>query len=1164
MTLQTENLLQMVKTFGHAHAYHSWNSPRMLHITQSQRIELLLAAMQDFWAEHPLGVLEPQQVIVPSHGLGIWLRFQLASLRGISARLNTDFLTSYQWQLYSRVLGGDVPKSSPFARQIIQWRLFGYLLDVLAQPDQHVDAQLKLKPLLDKVAAYPAMRQQRLLWKMAEQIAGVFANYVLYRADWLKQWGNGQPIMLRARLQANDPNLPAFLLDRYEEMQGWQQFLWQHLFHELYLQREDIAHQFWQVLKEQPALRQRLPRALTVFSVLQLPPIEFQFLRQLAEYVEIHFLHYNPSQEYWADSVDPLWLKQFELKNPKAAGLRESRHPLLTRLGKQAREIFAMLVELAGNDEGVWQDLFPATYPNTLLGNIQRDVLNLEVPADHSVVLSADDQSIQIHSCHSTLRQLEVLQEQLLQWFAQDKTRLPSDVLVLAPNLDEIAPLITTVFRGGAFTGSAETSANTTDTTTSAAQHWRLPVNITGITRLDAAQLWQALTGRFSLLDGRFTIETFLDWLSLDDVQQIYALSREDVQRLAELLTDAGFRRGFDAPHLQASLDQQDHDTRFTLQFAVQRLLLGMVMPVQAIHAHILPYQQVDRQDFELIATLAQIQQDLTDRRDVMQQKHSLSTWLGFLREELHGDFVSVLNGNGGKGVQQALNGLEANIELTQNAELNLPLRFVLDEIQQILDQAPPGAVPSGRITFSKLGTLRPIPYKLIVMLNLDAGVFPSREYPNTFDLMSILPAQRGDRSRQVDDQGAFLDGLLLAQQACWMFYNGHDVNDIQPRQPAGPLQELIDFVALKLVDESAMNQLLHAHTLVPFDSSNFQPPTPQGLKSIWSVVAHQLQQAPVTQPWLNTDLPRPELTVLSFDRVIRQLCNPAAFFLSQSRIQQPSQQDIPNSFEPLGVNALESYFIRDWHQQQSAQQQELLQDRLPIGHAAQAYWKKSIWEAARNRQRLLQFGPAESALTEQPLQLGPWQLQVTVPMQPDCSLWLSQFASGYKGKRLLRYWLEHLAWQVVRQTSADDVKAQRGQRVVVLNKSTVTLFPVEASWASKLLLQWLEIWQQAAQTPWVLPPDLALSDDGVTVDEDGLSEGYIKNEAKLLQHWLHGAAFSIVPIEEQEDCIWHRDWQFILRGLSEEAAAALLQHHLALALPLYEAIKQLTQVEKA
>lgn len=1126
----------------------------MLNITQSQRIELLFATMQDFFASHPVSVFEAQQVIVPSHGVGVWLRYQLATQQGISARLNTDFFGTYQWGLYRRILGSDLPKNSPFARQVIQWRLFSYFLNVIGQPEQHAPAFAVLDVLFQKVIGKP--NQQRLLWNMSGHIAQVFTNYVLYRPDWLVAWGNGVHLNIHDQLIKMDSATPEWLLQRYGDMEVWQQFLWQTLFSEEFKQRQSIQENFWKILATQPARRKVLPTSLTVFTVLQLPPTEFYFLKQLAQYIDVQFLHYNPSQEYWADSVDPLWLKQFSLKNPRAAAFYDSRHPLLTRMGKQARDIFALLAELSGNDEGQWLDVFPDSFPDTLLGQLQNDILYLVEPEKQFYELQPQDRSIQVHACHSPLRQLEVLREQLIDWLGADESRKPSDVVVFVPNLLDLVPLIRTVFsaQSGVF----------------------LPVHITGVAQADAEQLWQAMIGRYNLLDGRFTIEELLDWLALEATQALYQFTRDDVQRLADMLADAGFRRGFDADHLQLSTHQQDSDSRFTLQFALNRLMLGIAMPVQAVHANILPYVDVNRQDFDLIAKLAKVYQDLAQRRHLRKgQTRCLQDWLVLLRNELSTDFEHTLTTIAGKGVMEALDALQASLDLTHSSQLDLPLQFVLDEVGKILEEAPPGSIPTGKITFSRLGTLRPLPYRLIVMLNLDSGIFPARDYQSTFDLMSVMPSQRGDRSRLIDEQGAFLDGLLLAQDACWLFYNGFDVSDAHPRQPSGTLQELIEFIGGMLkpsssgqTSESPLQQIVHAHSLEPFETVNFAAEQPRSFAGTWADVANNLQQQFSPSLWFNQALEAQPVAVYSLDRIIRQLCRPASYFLSQSRIQPIARQDLPTIFEPLNLNKLDEYHIRALHQQQADQLQTgHLQAILPVGHAAQAYWKKSQIEAEKNRKRLAQYGAQESRLTTRLLELENWQLSIIVPTQtnensdatePKLNIWLSQVASKHKGQRQLRYWLEHLAWQIYRNTSLSEQKQGLGQRVVVLSDKTLIYHPVQAEKARQYLLEWLNVWQQAGTQPWVLPPDLVLSDVGMQYDIE-LQQGFINDENKLLTEWL-GETFSPhFPNHEKETCWLHRDWQLILRG--QDAKAQLMDYLHQHATALYTPIKQYSQV---
>ncbi len=75
---------------------------------------------------------------------------------------------------------------------------------------------------------------------------------------------------------------------------------------------------------------------------------------------------------------------------------------------------------------------------------------------------------------------------------------------------------------------------------------------------------------------------------------------------------------------------------------------------------------------------------------------------------------------------------------------LSLPLPYVLEEIQKTLEAQLDYAEPTGQITFSQIGQIRPVPYKLIVMLGLDSGKFPNRSAHLPFDLMDLLKPQLG------------------------------------------------------------------------------------------------------------------------------------------------------------------------------------------------------------------------------------------------------------------------------------------------------------------------------------------------------------------------------------------------------------------------------------
>jgi exodeoxyribonuclease V gamma subunit len=1183
----------------------------MLKIIQSQRIESLFDEMLAFFDEHPIGVFEPRQILIPSHGVGVWLKLHLASTQGIVAQVSTDFLGAFQWELYGRLAERDAEQKlingapqAPLSASIMRWQIFAYIWQVYSQAfstqdHQPINNQEKdmaaiaalgflLKKIVGQQHHTHKQTQQadndaevkRTIWVLSSQIAQVFAGYVTYRADWLRLWGRGEFLNLKVLCK----DKPDWLIERYSEMQIWQAWLWKNLFTPVFNQREAEVSRFWSALKNDPNLVKKLPRSVTIFTVIQLPPAELMFLRQLAQYVDVALLHYNPSQEYWADLVDARWLQRRQSEQGEGVELRET-HPLLTRMGKQSRDVFKLLVQLSGGEfvegesfQGVqalsvqesWQDAFVQIEHEqlpTILQHIQQHALDLSNVKNWD--FDPADDSLAIHACHSTLRQLEVLREEVIQWLGADvpvdERRRPSDILVLVPDLNDVAPLIRAVFPSvSSFDVRAEI---------------HVPIEITGLTSPEVDALWQALTGRFSLLVGRLSCETLLDWLALLPVQQSYGLSVDQVTRMGELLVEAGFRRGFDGEHLRRTLLSHDADVRFTLRFALDRLILGMAMPVDTMYANCLPMTTLMRDDFELVAILEQIYQELNAHRGQLLLQRHVSEWLAILRTELQQFFAAERDTRGWTSITQALDDMEKNANSallakenstendTAQHEIQLPLRFVLEELQTTLTQAMQSSIPTGSVTFARLGTMRPLPYRLIAVLNLDTGKFPKREQKNTFDLIGALPPVIGDRARTEDDLGAFLDALLLASDACWLFYNGRDVQDDQPRLPAAPVQELMDFLRDHLAKEIDVDDGLksvslldryihHSHTLLPFERENFNQANPQAAAGVWFEVAKRLNQSHSTHSpaWIspaeNPHYSVPESPIKA-DQWIKNLMQPARHFLANARIGRLYLEEGLSPFEPLTLNKLDEYQLRNQFQV-SKQNQKPLQStqwvaELPIGVAGDAYWKKSVREQVAIEQRMQQYGGIVTPITERLLAIPDaqwlddqdpqnWQLSIRVPTDDQATMWLSQSASSGKGRHRVRFWLEHLLWQVWRKTTDDDVANERGYRIMVFSTQTLRAQPLEAGVALKHLQNWLHIWQMAAQQPFVLPPSLTLEAFSVEKKTDELK---IKSFDTLSVKWLGNDFNSYIPPNQNEECALHPDWQLILQGQDVEEAYA-------------------------
>ncbi len=140
--------------------------------------------------------------------------------------------------------------------------------------------------------------------------------------------------------------------------------------------------------------------------------------------------------------------KQWELQAERATrgGAPERRNdtagealasPLLRTLGTQAGELAAQLTREFPEAHVIPLDGVEST-PATLLERVQDDVRE-NLPPTRGLTL---DGSVQIHSCHGSSRQVEVLREVLAGLLEEDRELEPRDVLILCPDVDAYAPLL--------------------------------------------------------------------------------------------------------------------------------------------------------------------------------------------------------------------------------------------------------------------------------------------------------------------------------------------------------------------------------------------------------------------------------------------------------------------------------------------------------------------------------------------------------------------------------------------------------------------------------------------------------------------------------------------------------------------------------------------------
>lgn len=1231
----------------------------MLTITQSQSVHQLfyhlVADMRQRNQSGELGVFDVYNLIVPSSSVKTWIMNELASAEGISAMVNAKFWGSYQWQLMSDVLDAQplstkdvdslpnalkagyqknrrlVPRDPSLSIGFMQWCIFGFfqqehrMFSELSEKKQHVH------PLYDFFASDDTEEkatQASRWWQLAKQIAQVFSAYLTHRPEWLADWSAKKPVPLdvsmlvaqkdRLNKENGQATTPDWLISRYENVAVWQQHIWCALFVDDFHYRQALYDWFWQKLHE-PAYKARLPKQITFFTLPPVPKSELAFIRQLSGYTDVTFLYYNPSQEYWADITDPYWLGKHSLTQPDLARLRETGHFLLARMGKQARDTFKLLIELSGNvddlfEQVAWQDDFTESEPTNLLQQIQQDILLLQEDGavdwqiENTLPFDATertenkkaDNSIRINACHSLIRQLEVLREDIVVWLNADASRTLSDVVVMLPDLANHAATVRAIFPNHKGTDG-----------------YHLPAKLTGLVEAETETLWHAFHLRYTLLTDRLTSEALFDWLMLPPVFESLGLDYEQMQRGCELLTQAGFKRGFDATHLAGSLATFDGDSRYTLRYALDRLALGLVMPAAPVFMvepdvsdasntvqtqHSLPLAEVSLADANIINGLLLAYADLDRCRAHNGQSESVDNWLdSTLLPDLEQHFHHARGQQSWQEITNAMTKLAAAYQSFASAsesqnekDTRCSLEFVLDALGELLASDMRGSEPTGAITFCRMGTIRPVPYKLVAVLNMNIGDYPQREQPNHFNLMHAGLAQVGDRQREDDETGAFLDALMMAENACWFYYNGFSTTDTHQHLPANPLQELMLFLEGiyqkksavldmgvdkddgKTDEQSASEKITTipqfiVHTALPFGTDSFQTAITTATNTTSLSTRHQgfwydlhkvlysnTEDTSPDQPskpnksfvtWSDelcfpnleesaSDTPQSEF--IDGKRLLNELAKPAQHFLRSQYIATVEAADSLDNAEPLMLDNLSEYYIRDsllddLNEQGMAEgkQDELVRQLkfdtlLPAGVVQAAYLEKAESFLHAQLDELKKYAPEGKTPThDQTVTIGlkNTPVHITYPLpNADVSLWADALPTNGKDHHKLKLWLAHLLWQVARETTDKQVAEQDGKTLCIYSKNNTVVFaPVNKDTAIACLNDWLAVWQSNQATPIVLPAKYALlAANKLSKDKEEL---LTKSE---MNQWLNGGSqLDYLP----DDCALHPAWQLILAG---------------------------------
>ncbi len=951
-----------------------------LNLYTSNLLEILAEKLADVFASPLTSPLQSEIVVVQSKGMERWVSMELARHHGICANIRFPFPNRFLHDMFREVLP-HVQEASPFDPEIMTWKV------------------MKILPLHMKKKGFESLRNYLSegaadikLFQLSQRIADLYDQYLLFRPEMILRWEKG-------------------------EENHWQAMLWREMVQGMEKKhRAALKGLFLEEMKKPGVKPETLPERIAVFGISALPPFHMEILSAVSRLTEVNLFLMNPCREYWGDLLTRRETRKIQEKARKKGAKQEDLHlekgnTLLASMGMLGRDFFDLVSSLGVEQNGFFGD----PKEENLLSFIQGDILNLRDRSGEGngkKGIDKADNSIQIHSCHSPMREVEVLQDQVLSLFEADPTLLPKDILIMTPDIATYSPFIQAVF-----------SVRPND------PGW-IPFSIADRGVRQESPLVDTFLSLLDFHGSRYGVSQVMAVLESPAIQRRFSLSAEDLELIHLWVRETRIRWGIDKES-RKELGLPDFPEN-TWRAALERMLLGYAMAGQGekMFKGILPYDQIEGGNAAALGKFAAFSERLFALAKELDGLRSLKEWANFLtrilddffltEEETERDILFIRRVLRDLGEKEERSGFDKKV----------PLGVMGSHLGSSLEKEGFGhGFLTGGMTFCAMLPMRSIPFRVICLLGMNDDAYPRQAKSLGFDLMTRNPRQ-GDRSRRNDDRYLFLEVILSAREKLHISYVGQSIQDNSLRPPSVLVSELLDHIeeGFEVPGKEILEHILIKHRLQAFSPEYFRKKG--GLISYsrenFEAARRALDMDKEARLFIERGLPQlpEEWKTIEINQLCRFFTNPAKFLLTQRLgIYLEEEAGRFEEAEPFDLQGLEKYRLQQELVEKGAEKRSLgdsfqaikASGRLPHGVPGEFFFRETCRGVESFLSRLDSY--REGALLEPlhvDLRLGKFRLVGRLESIYPKGLLHFRYADVKPGDRL-RIWIHHLTLNKVK-----------------------------------------------------------------------------------------------------------------------------------------------------
>ncbi len=941
-------------------------------IFTSNRLEVLAGALSDLLRRPLDSPLTQEVVIVQSRGMERWLRMRLAAAHGISANLWFPFPNRFLQKNFSKIFP-DRYQTELFSPDVAAWRI----MEILPACLEHRE----FKSLRDYLNTGDG-DLKRL--QLSSLISDTFDQYLLFRPEMVLRWERG-------------------------EETHWQALLWRMLSsgHEME-HRAAAARDFLSMIKRDEVPPDVFPGRLSIFGISALPRFHMELLAGIGQLTEVNFFLMNPCMEYWGDLVSEktVLTGARRVAEAGAAGTdlyAETGNPLLSSLGALGRDFFDLTGEFPHN---AWES-FQEPGKDSLLHCIQSDILHMfnRKTSETQEFISSSDLSVQIHACHSPMREVEVLHDVLLDLLDRNNELACEDIVVMTPEIEVYAPFIRSVFeKSSGGSGS-------------------IPFSIADRSLCSESTVVDTFLKILELCGGRYTSSEVAAVLEADPIGARFAIQGDRLSTVKRWIKDVRVCWGIDGSgKAEVGLPAYEENT---WSAGVSRLLLGYAAPGggEKTFAGISPYDDLEGQDAEVLGRLCTFLKRLFEYTRSFHTPRTPVQWASDLEnlwESLFSDSDAFAADLG--ILRRALQDMtEAAVSAGFSGTVDLAaIKWLLARRLEKTEYGS-GFISRG-VTFCAMLPMRSIPFRVVCLMGLNSDAYPRRSSQAGFDFIARRP-RRGDRSRRADDRYLYLEALLSARDVFYLSHVGRSIRDNSTIPPSVVVSELLDYISQGFTGEKDMReQIVVYHPLQPFSPDYFRPGGRLFSYSSESFDAARALSGPRKKPspFISEEIPPPQtgLQQVKLEDLCAFFSHPARYLLkNRLGITLDDKTLALEEREPFSLGGLELYRLENrilsWllEGRDPSVLMDLVRSEgiLPHGNVGRRFFERTVSQVEDFARRLRTITPgAEAASLEVSLNVSGFELTGFIGSLNSDGILAYRYAR-LKAADMIKAWIKHL-----------------------------------------------------------------------------------------------------------------------------------------------------------